>query len=95
LVTEGIYNYLRHPQYLGLFMITFGLLVQWPTIISLLMAPILVWSYIRLARREEREMEVQFGETYLTYRENVPAFVPRWRSLIPGLSRDLQRDASV
>lgn len=95
LVTEGIYSRLRHPQYLGLFMITFGLLIQWPTIISLLMAPILVGSYIRLARREEGEMEVQFGESYLAYRENVPAFVPRWRSLIPGLSWDVQRDASV
>lgn len=91
LVTEGFYSHVRHPQYLGLFMIIVGLLIQWPTIISLLMAPILFWTYVRLARREEKEMEVQFGEVYRTYRESVPAFVPHGRSLISSLFRDVQR----
>ncbi|MCB0191531.1 MAG: isoprenylcysteine carboxylmethyltransferase family protein [Anaerolineae bacterium] len=78
LVTEGIYRYVRHPQYSGLFMIIIALLIQWPTIISVLMAPVLFWSYIRLARREEAEMELQFGEVYCTYKTQVPAFIPRW-----------------
>ncbi len=95
LVTEGIYSRVRHPQYLGLFMIILGLLIQWPTIISLLMAPVLLWSYVRLARREEGEMEARFGEAYRIYKERVPAFVPRWRSLMPGSSWDVQSDASV
>ena len=81
LVTEGIYNYVRHPQYVGLFMIIIALLIQWPTIISVVMAPILCWSYIRLARREEQEVEAQFGETYRIYKAQVPAFIPRWQSL--------------
>lgn len=84
LVTEGIYRHVRHPQYLGLFLIIVGLLIQWPTIISLLMAPILFWSYVRLARREGQEMEAQFGQTYRAYRARVPAFIPRWRSLRPN-----------
>lgn len=81
LVTEGIYRQVRHPQYLGLFLVIGGLLIQWPTIISLLMAPVLFWSYVRLARREEQEVGAQFGETYRIYKTQVPAFIPRWQSL--------------
>ena len=87
LVTAGIYRYVRHPQYLGLFMIIIALLIQWPTIISVLMAPILFWSYVRLARREEKEMEAQFRETYRAYKTQVPAFIPRWRDLRPNSAR--------
>lgn len=82
LVTEGIYSYVRHPQYLGLFIIIISLLIQWPTLISLIMAPILFWSYVRLAYREEREIEAQFGEAFQTYKEQVPAFIPHWRSQV-------------
>ncbi len=76
LVTEGIYARVRHPQYLGLWMITVGLLIQWPTIATVLMSPILMLAYWRLARREERELEERFGEQYLTYKREVPAFWP-------------------
>lgn len=81
LVTQGVYSRMRHPQYLGLFMIIMALLIQWPTVISVVMAPVLFWSYVRLARREEQEAEGQFGETYRIYKAQVPAFIPRWRSL--------------
>ncbi len=77
LVTDGIYATIRHPQYAGLFLAILGSLIWWPSIITILMAPILLWSYYRLAKREERELEVQFGEAYRRYRERVPAFVPR------------------
>jgi len=77
LVTAGIYATIRHPQYAGLFLAILGSLIWWPSLITLLMAPILLWSYYRLARREERELEAQFGEAYRRYRERVPAFVPR------------------
>jgi len=82
LVTGGIYARVRHPQYLGLFMIIVALLIQWPTIVSLLMAPVLFLTYVRLARREEREAEERFGEAYVSYKAQVPAFIPRldaWR----------------
>ncbi len=82
LVTEGIYNSIRHPQYFGLFMIIVGLLVQWPTFVSVITAPILVWSYVRLARREEKDMEVRFGEACRTYKAQVPAFIPHRRHLL-------------
>lgn len=70
---------MRHPQYLGLFILIASLLVQWPTILSVAMAPVLFVTYIRLARREERELEAQFGQAYLDYKANVPTFFPRLR----------------
>ncbi|MFQ6107014.1 MAG: methyltransferase family protein [Thermoplasmata archaeon] len=78
LVTDGIYGVVRHPQYLGLMMIIIGFLIQWPTIITVAMAPILMLSYIRLARREEEELERSFGDVYLGYKMEVPMLLPRY-----------------
>lgn len=76
LVTGGIYKYVRHPQYLGLIVITVGLLVQWPTIITLAMWPVLVFMYYRLAKREEHEALEAFGERYEEYKRHTPMFLP-------------------
>lgn len=79
LVTDGVYGYARHPQYSGLFLVTIGLFIQWPTIITVLMWPVLILAYYRLSKREEAEMEREFGEAYRAYREQVPMFIPRIR----------------
>lgn len=79
LVTDGIYAHVRHPQYSGLFLVSIGMLVQWPTLITLVMWPILMYAYYRLAVREEGIMEARFGEAYRVYRNTVPAFVPHLR----------------
>ncbi|MBW3624550.1 MAG: isoprenylcysteine carboxylmethyltransferase family protein [Armatimonadetes bacterium] len=76
LVVEGPYRYIRHPQYLGLMVIIFGALVWWPTLSTLLMAPILFGVYYHLAKREERDMLAQFGDAYRRYMARVPAFLP-------------------
>lgn len=83
LVTSGIYGRVRHPQYFGLFLITVGMLIQWPTIITAVMWPILMFLYYRLARREEKEMESRFGDKYLVYRRNVPMLMPRLAARLP------------
>jgi protein-S-isoprenylcysteine O-methyltransferase Ste14 len=54
-----------------------GFLLQWPTILTLLMFPVLVGMYVRLARIEEREAVREFGDLYRAYMQRVPAFVPR------------------
>ncbi|MBI2868364.1 MAG: isoprenylcysteine carboxylmethyltransferase family protein [Chloroflexi bacterium] len=77
LVTSGIYERMRHPQYSGLFLITVGMLIQWPTIVTAVMWPVLIAMYYRLAHREEKEMEARFGERYADYRRKVPGFLPR------------------
>jgi protein-S-isoprenylcysteine O-methyltransferase Ste14 len=80
LVTDGIYAKIRHPQYAGLGITILGSLIQWPTLLTLLMAPVLLASYARLARKEEQELEAQFGAAYRAYRARVPAFLPAWKS---------------
>ncbi len=77
LATTGPYALVRHPQYVGFILIMFGFLLQWPTVITLIMFPILVTMYVRLARREEREVILEFGEAYLRYVANTPAFLPK------------------
>jgi protein-S-isoprenylcysteine O-methyltransferase Ste14 len=67
---------MRHPQYAGFVLIMFGFLVQWPTILTLVMFPILVWMYVRLARHEEADSRARFGSEWDSYAGRVPAFVP-------------------
>jgi protein-S-isoprenylcysteine O-methyltransferase Ste14 len=74
---SGPYGYIRHPQYLGFVSIMLGFLLQWPTLVTLAMFPILVYMYWRLARREEREVLAEFGEEYTRYASQTPAFFPR------------------
>ena len=78
LAISGPYARIRHPQYAGFVLIMFGFLLQWPTILTLAMFPILVWMYIRLARSEERDAQKEFGETWDAYANRTPAFIPKW-----------------
>ena len=82
MATTGAYSRIRHPQYVGFILIMFGFLLQWPTLITLAMFPVLVIVYARLAKSEERDSVAAFGREYEEYRERVPAFVPK-----PGSSR--------
>ena len=77
LATTGPYARSRHPQYVGFVLIMFGFLLQWPTILTLLMFPVLVWMYARLARMEEREVLAELGDSYSRYAKTTPAFIPR------------------
>ncbi|MEO0827519.1 MAG: isoprenylcysteine carboxylmethyltransferase family protein [Cyanobacteria bacterium J06635_15] len=76
LATIGVYSRVRHPQYDAFMLIMFGFLLQWPTILTLPMFPILVWMYVQLARQEEREALAEFGEEYARYAAKTPAFFP-------------------
>ncbi len=78
LATTGPYARIRHPQYVGFILIMAGFLLQWPTIVTLVMFPILLTMYVRLAKREEREAETEFGDEYRRYTARTPPFVPRF-----------------
>jgi len=80
LARSGPYAWVRHPQYVAFVTIMLGFLLQWPTILTLLMFPVLVLMYTKLAFQEEHEVRAEFGEEYTHYAENTPAFFPRWRS---------------
>ncbi|MEK7132869.1 MAG: isoprenylcysteine carboxylmethyltransferase family protein [Patescibacteria group bacterium] len=77
LATTGPYAKIRHPQYDGFVLIMLGFLLQWPTILTVTMFPILVWMYTRLARSEETNARKEFGATWDTYAKETPAFIPR------------------
>lgn len=77
LAMTGPYARVRHPQYDGFLLIMIGFLLQWPTVPTLVMFPILVVVYLRLAGAEERDVSARFGDAWLAYARRVPAFVPR------------------
>jgi len=76
IAVTGPYSRVKHPQYAGFILIMVGFLVQWPTLPTLMMFPVLVWIYVRLARREEKESLSEFGEGYARYAERTPSFFP-------------------
>lgn len=86
LATDGSYGYVRHPQYVGFILVLTGFLVQWPTLLTIAMFPVLVVMYVRLAKQEEREAEAMFGAAYRAYADRVPAFLPHWSRFVRGRS---------
>ncbi len=80
LATTGIYARLRHPQYAAFIVIMFGFLLQWPTFPTLILFPILLVTYVRLAKAEEREALARFGDTYARYAAVTPAWLPSFGS---------------
>lgn len=86
LITTGLYRFVRHPQYTGLFIGLFGEdVVHWPTLFSVGLFPLIVLAYYILARNEEKNVLEEFGDEYRQYQKQVPMFVPRygeWQQLI-------------
>ena len=85
LVTDGIYRHVRHPQYLGFILLTFGIDFLWVTFSTLILWPILVFLYYRLAKEEENIMEEKFGDQYRQYAKEVPRLFPNLKKLISEL----------
>ncbi|HJW23432.1 MAG TPA: isoprenylcysteine carboxylmethyltransferase family protein [Rhodocyclaceae bacterium] len=82
LAVTGPYVHVRHPQYAAFVLIMFGFLLQWPTLPTLVMFPILVAVYTRLAKNEEREVLEIFGDAYRDYQQHTPAFIPDLGKLV-------------
>jgi len=98
LSTAGTYSLVRHPLYLGNYLIALGMSLfarTWflPLIVSL--AALLY--YERIAAREEQFLESRFGDAFRAWAARVPAFLPRWRAWQPpalpfSWSRALDRE---
>ena len=82
LATKGIYAYIRHPQYVAFVLIMLGFLLQWPTLPTLLMFPILTFMYVRLSLREERDSEAEFGDEYRDWAAVTPRFFPGFSTAV-------------
>jgi len=76
LASTGPYARIRHPQYVAFVLILLGFLLQWPTLLTLVMFPILLVMYWRLAVKEETEMQAKFGEAFDRYARRTPRFIP-------------------
>ena len=94
LATSGPYARVRHPQYIGFVLIMLGFLFQWPTLLTLIMFPILVVMYVRLARSEERDATAEFGQSYLDYAAVTPAFFPHLRASKLVLPNDVNKSTT-
>ncbi|MDT8316554.1 MAG: isoprenylcysteine carboxylmethyltransferase family protein [bacterium] len=84
LVIDGLYQYMRHPQYTGIYLTIFGQIIHWPTIPTITLFPFIVWAYYHLARKEEMMMIEKLDDEYRKYMEKVPMFFPRkdeWRKV--------------
>lgn len=78
LKTEGMYKYLRHPSYLGLLLIGFGLSISMNSIISVVVVtmPILAALIYRI-QTEENILTKQFGIAYEDYRQKTDRLIPK------------------
>ena len=76
LVTGGIYRYIRHPQYTGLMLLSLGMILDWATLPTLILLPVMAVVYYRLARREENDMIAEFGDEYRAYMLKTRRFIP-------------------
>lgn len=74
--TGGLYRYVRHPRYTGMFCAVLGAALIEGT--GLLWIVLALWMVLALTaiRLEERELTARFGGPYIAYRQNVPAFLP-------------------
>lgn len=90
LATTGTYAYMRHPQYAAFIVIMAGFLIQWPTLLTVVMFPVLVVVYVRLAHREEHEAARVFGEAWTAYAAQTPRWLPR-----PWLRRHFRSETHV
>lgn len=89
LATSGLYARIRHPQYSGFLLIMVGFLLQWPTLPTLIMFPVLVAVYRRLAISEERDTAAAFPEEWAAYAAGKPRFFPRRRPRTPTAPSEL------
>ena len=88
LATTGWYARCRHPQYVAFILIMFGFLLQWPTIPTLAMFPILVVVYVKLAKREEAQAIAEFGSEYHRYMESTPSWIQNFNKSVEGKNHE-------
>lgn len=82
---EGVYARVRHPQYVAFALVLTGFLLQWPTLVTLVLYPVFLVAYAHLGRREERDSLARFGPAYAAYMRDVPAFFPHWKTRLAPL----------
>lgn len=79
--TKGIYSTVRHPLYLGNYFMWIGIVVYTFNIWFVLVISLMFWLYYeRIMFAEERFLERKFGDSYVNWSMNVPAFWPSFKN---------------
>jgi methanethiol S-methyltransferase len=78
---EGILNMVRHPLYSGSILAILGYMIFLPYIANFIMGIILILYFLVGIIFEEKKLVIEFGEEYIRYRQEVPAFIPSLKKL--------------
>jgi hypothetical protein len=79
--TKGIYSTVRHPLYLGNYLMWIGIVIYVLNPWYVIVVTLLFWLYYeRIMFAEERFLERKFGESYVKWSNNVPAFIPSFKN---------------
>ncbi len=85
--TTGIYSLLRHPLYLGNYLMWTGIVIFTYNIYFFISVTLAFWLYYeRIMYAEERFLEKKFGQTFTDWSARVPAFIPSFRNYIKNSS---------
>jgi protein-S-isoprenylcysteine O-methyltransferase Ste14 len=77
----GIYSTLRHPLYLGNYLMWIGIVFFTMNIWFVVIVSLLYWIYYeRIMFAEERFLEGKFGDDYINWSKTVPAFFPSFKN---------------
>lgn len=83
--TKGIYSMVRHPLYLGNYLMWIGITVFTFNLYFIIIVSLIFWLYYeRIMYAEERFLEKKFGDQYMEWSKMVPAFVPDFKKYVPG-----------
>ncbi|OPX57889.1 MAG: hypothetical protein A4E25_01970 [Methanobacterium sp. PtaB.Bin024] len=80
LVTSGIYAKTRNPTYLAFTLIIIGISIGSLAILSFIWVIVSIIAFYYVAKKEERDLEKNFGEDFTKYRESVPLFIPKLKN---------------
>jgi protein-S-isoprenylcysteine O-methyltransferase Ste14 len=83
--TKGIYSTVRHPLYLGNYLMWLGIMIFTFNAWFVLAVSLAFWIYYeRIMYAEERFLEKKFGQVYLSWASTVPAFIPGMKNYTPS-----------
>ncbi len=77
LETSGLYAIVRHPGYLGTFLVALGTVIAFGSAVGLILVAVLYLLLDQRMRREDAFLESQFGDTFRRWRERTGRFLPR------------------